>query len=244
MNITVFYESHAKQKEGKALRFYPAGLQAELADALEKIDGANIKIALQQDPENGLSDAVLNDTDVLIWWGADWQDCVLDDVANRVYRRVQEGMGAIFLHASAFSKPFKKLMGTDCSCKWRNNGERERVWCLMPTHPIAAGIPENFLLEQETMYGEPFEIPRPDETVFLSWFEGGEVLRSGLTFLRGKGKIFYFQPGSATSPTLLNPTVKQIIRNAVLWAQPAALTYTTGQVNKTPEQKKFGFFRR
>ena len=68
------------------------------------------------------------------------------------------------------------------------------------------------------MYGEPFVIPEPDETLFISWYEGGEVFRSGVTFKRGAGRIFYFSPGHETYPIYHNPEIQTVLRNAVRWA--------------------------
>lgn len=129
-------------------------------------------------------------------------DRVDDAVVERVQQRVWEGMGLIVLHSGHFSKIFKKLMGTGCDLKWREAGEKERLWVVNPAHPIAAGLPEYITLEHEEMYGEHFDIPAPDELIFVSWFEGGEVFRSGCTFSRGQGKIFISGPGMRhTQPT-------------------------------------------
>ncbi len=109
-------------------------------------------------------------------------------------------------------------MGTTCDLKWREADEKERLWVVDPSHPITEGIGEYIELEKEEMYGEHFDIPAPDELVFVSWFEGGEVFRSGATFKRGKGKIFYFRPGHETYPTYHNEDIQTVIRNAVKWA--------------------------
>ena len=152
--------------------------------------------------------------------GALAHDRVTDEVAQRVQRRVLEGMGFIALHSAHFSKPFKLLMGTNCSLKWREADERVRLWVIEPAHPIAAGLGECFELPAEEMYGERFDIPRPDSTVFISWFEGGEVFRSGCCWERGQGRVFYFQPGHETYPTYYEPNVRRVIANAAAWAAP------------------------
>jgi trehalose utilization protein len=72
------------------------------------------------------------------------------------------------------------------------------------------------------MYGEPFAIPEPLETVFITWYQGGEVLRSGVTFRRGAGHIFYFAPGHEAYPIYHNAQVQQVLRNAVKWAHNPA----------------------
>ncbi|GAF19454.1 hypothetical protein JCM19046_4106 [Bacillus sp. JCM 19046] len=149
-----------------------------------------VKTATLDEPEHGLTNDVLEQTDVLIWWGHVAHDEVSDEVVARVHKRVLEGMGLIVLHSGHFSKIFKTLMGTSCDLKWREADEKERLWVVSPSHPIADGIDEYFELEKEEMYGEHFDIPNPDEVVFMSWFQGGEVFRSGCTFNRGNGKIF------------------------------------------------------
>ncbi len=129
-------------------------------------------------------------------------------------------MGLIVLHSGHHAKVFKRLMGHNCDLSWREAGEKERLWVASPGHPIAAGIDRFFELPHEEMYGEPFGVPEPLETVFISWFQGGEVFRSGLTYRRGAGRIFYFRPGHETYPTYHDPTVQQVLRNAVRWAVP------------------------
>ena len=166
-------------------------------------------------PENGLSEDVLNDTDVLIWWGHVAHGAVLPEVVNRVVQRVNDGMGFIALHSAHHSLPFTRLTGCTCNLQWREVGEKCRVWAVTPNHPICKDVPHNFLVEHEEMYGEPFVIPEPDETVFISWYEGGNVFRSGVTYHRGAGKIFYFQNGHEAYPNYYDKNVLQVIKNAV-----------------------------
>jgi trehalose utilization protein len=159
---------------------------------------------------------------VLIWWGHAAHGQVRDEIVEQVAEAVWSGMGAIFLHSAHFSKPFKRLMGTPCNLTWREAGERERLWLTSRNHPIAAGLPDHFELETEEMYGEPFGIPEPLETVFISWFQGGEVFRSGVTYKRGAGNVFYFRPGHETYPTYHDANVQRVIANAVRWAHNPA----------------------
>jgi trehalose utilization protein len=173
------------------------------------------------EPEHGLTDEVLQTTDVLIWWGHMAHHEVEDAIVNKVYQRVLEGMGIIVLHSGHASKIFGKLMGTAADrLKWRECGEKERLWVVAPNHPIVEGISEFIELEQEEMYGERFEIPDPEKLIFISWFEGGEVFRSGCCYERGRGKVFYFRPGHEAYPIYYNPQIRRVIKNAVLWAAP------------------------
>ncbi len=223
MNITVWNEYRHEKESEKVRLHYPEGIHKVIADFLE----GDVTTATLDMPEHGLTEEVLNRTDVLIWWGHKAHDEVSDEIVEKVHQRILEGMGFIALHSAHFSKVFKKLMGTGCDLKWREAGEKERIWVINPAHPIAEGLPEYFELEEEEMYGEHFDIPAPDELLFLSWFEGGEVFRSGATFTRGNGKIFYFRPGHETYPTYHNKYVQKVIKNAVNWVKPTQSTYPT-----------------
>lgn len=192
-----------------------------IADALKASgDDVEVSTATLQEPDHGLTTERLAQTDVLTWWGHMAHGEVKDEIVSRVQKRVLEGMGLIVLHSGHYSKIFKRLLGTTCSLTWREADERERIWVCNPGHPIAAGIDTCFELDREEMYGEPFGIPAPEEQVFISWFEGGEVFRSGCCWRRGNGKIFYFRPGHETFPTYYHPMVQRVIANAVRWARP------------------------
>lgn len=197
---------------------YPNGMHARIAEALNAEGDISASTATLEQPEHGLTEAALAKTDVLLWWGHAAHGQVSDNVVERVAEHVWQGMGLILLHSAHFAKIFKRLMGTPCALKWREAGERERLWVVNPRHPIAAGLPTYFELENEEMYGEPFSVPEPLETVFISWFQGGEVFRSGLTYRRGAGNVFYFRPGHETYPTYHDATVGKVLRNAVRWA--------------------------
>lgn len=220
IKVTIWNEFVHENIHEKVKEVYPEGIHQALAKGLASSD-FQIRTATLDQPEHGLTEEVLADTDVLIWWGHMAHDKVDDAIVERVQQRVWNGMGLIVLHSAHFSKIFKKLMGTGCDLKWREAGERERIWVVNPAHPIAAGVPEHFTLEEEEMYGEHFDIPAPDELIFVSWFEGGEVFRSGCTFSRGQGKIFYFRPGHETHPTYYNEHVLHVINNGVRWAAPS-----------------------
>jgi len=204
---------------------YPDGMHNTIADALNRDAAIQATTATLQEPEHGLSEDRLAETDVLLWWGHKDHGAVDDAVVERVARRVWEGMGLLVLHSGHFSKIFKRLMGTPCALKWREAGERERLWVINPRHPIAEGLSENFVLENEEMYGEQFSVPEPLETVFISWFAGGEVFRSGMTWRRGAGNIFYFRPGHETYPTYHDATVQKVLVNGVKWAFNPQGTY-------------------
>ncbi|MDD2868660.1 ThuA domain-containing protein [Neomegalonema sp.] len=197
---------------------YPDTMHETIAAALREDPEISASTVVMQDPEHGLTEAKLAETDVLLWWGHQDHGGVADAVVERVAARVHEGMGLIVLHSGHFSKIFKRLMGTPCALKWREAGERERLWVTAPHHPIAKGLPQCFELEMEEMYGEHFSVPEPLETVFISWFQGGEVFRSGLTYKRGAGNVFYFRPGHETYPSYHDANVRQVLRNAVRWA--------------------------
>lgn len=219
IRVTVWNEFVHEKTDEAIKKIYPDGIHNVIKSFLDKNEDMVVKTAVLDDVENGLTDEVLNNTDVLIWWGHICHHKVSDAVVAKVTNHVLRGMGFIPLHSAHMSKPFISLMGTSCTLKWRD-GDRERLWCIDPNHPISDGVPETFVLDPEEMYGEFFDIPKPDSVVFLSWFRGGEVFRSGCTFTRGYGKIFYFRPGHEANPSYYNENVQKIITNAVRWACP------------------------
>jgi trehalose utilization protein len=221
IRVTVWSEHRQDVTDDAVRAVYADGIHEAIAAGLRAYDDFDVRTATLDDHDHGLGDAVLAGTDVLTWWGHVAHDAVPDDAVDRVQARVLDGMGLIVLHSGHFSKIFKRLMGTSCDLKWREDAKRERLWVVDPSHPIADGVGESFVLEEEEMYGEHFDIPPPDELVFVSWFEGGEVFRSGCCFRRGQGRIFYFRPGHETYPTYHQPLVQQVIGNAVGWASPA-----------------------
>ena len=220
IKVTVWNEYKDRQKMPEVTSVYPDGLHKAIADFLNRDGGISAGVSIITDAEQGLAEQILDNTDVLIWWGHLHHNEVEDALVKRVVDRVQRGMGIIFLHSAHQSKPFMSLLGTTGYLGWREANEKSRVWTAAPSHPIAEGIPSQFLLEHEEMYSEPFGIPEPDATVFISWFEGGNVFRSGVTFQREYGRVFYFQPGHETFPVYHNPHVQRIITNAVKWAKP------------------------
>lgn len=222
IKVTVWSEFRQENEENdNALRIrkiHPQGIHQTIADFLEKNDDMLVRTATLDMPECGLGDEVLEDTDVLIWWAHVAHHEVPDQLVEKIHKRILDGMGFIALHSAHCCKVLQRTLGSSGSLRWREN-DFSRVWNLCPTHPIAQGIPEFFELEQEEMYGEYFDIPKPDDVVFTSWFRGGEVIRSGCTWTRGKGKFFFFQPGHETNPSYHNEYVQRIISNAVRWAK-------------------------
>ncbi|UOQ45587.1 ThuA domain-containing protein [Halobacillus salinarum] len=216
MNVVVWNENRHEKSNETVAEIYPHGIHGAIAGFLEE-ENVSVTTATLDEEEHGLTDEVLNNADVLVWWGHMAHEEVSEEIAEKVKQRVLDGMGLVVLHSAHFSKVFKKLMGTSCDLKWREADEKERMWVVDPTHPITEGIGEYIELEKEEMYGEHFDIPAPDELVFVSWFEGGEVFRSGATFKRGKGRIFYFRPGHETYPTYHNKEVQTVIKNGVKW---------------------------
>ncbi|HOQ63724.1 MAG TPA: ThuA domain-containing protein [Clostridia bacterium] len=222
IRVTVWNEYLHEIRHESIRAIYPEGIHGCIAGFLNKA-GMKAGTATLREEEHGLRQEVLDNTDVLIWWGHMAHQEVQDEIVERVYRRVMQGMGLIALHSAHASKIFRKLCGTDSDqLRWREANEKEILWVMDPAHPIAQGLPDHFILPHEEMYGETFVIPRPDDLVFVSWFEGGEVFRSGVTYTRGLGKVFYFRPGHETFPTFYNPHVQQVIINAVRWAAPYA----------------------
>jgi len=240
IRVTVWHEYRHEKSNETVEKIYPDGMHMALKAGIEKFCGNRVKVTtatLDQDENHGLSDDLLAKTDVMTWWGHCAHGDVKDAIAQKVAQRVREGMGLIVLHSGHMSKPFKLLMGTTGSLKWREAAEIERLWCVSPGHPITAGMDKDYIeLPHTEMYGEHFDIPQPDEQVFISWFEGGEVFRSGNVWKRGGGKVFYFRPGHETFPIYHNDEILRVIANAVGYVAP--VVGTVPQSSKCPNVKQ------
>ena len=237
LNILVWNEGvHEANNEPATMKeMYPDGIHGAIAEGLRAhLPGAGISTATLADPEHGLSEEALAATDVLLWWGHKAHAEVSNEVVDRVQRHVLGGMGLLVLHSGHFARIFTRLLGTTCSLKWRNEGERELVWTVKPSHPIAQGVPNPLIIPQQEMYGELFDIPDPDDLIFISSFEGGEVFRSGVTFTRGKGRIFYFSPGDQDYPVYHQAEIRQVLANAVQWAAQPGIQRAEPGVSNHP----------
>ncbi|ADB31432.1 protein of unknown function DUF1037 [Kribbella flavida DSM 17836] len=220
VRVLVWGENRHEQRDASVAAIYPDGMHTTIKQGIEQNLGAAATVATTtlDEPEHGLTAEVLAATDVLVWWGHLAHGDVADEVVERVQQQVLAGMGLVVLHSGHYSKIFQRLMGTSCSLRWRNERDRELVWTVDPTHPIAQGVPQPIEIEAQEMYGEFFDIPVPDELVFVSNFSGGEVFRSGCTFRRGHGRIFYFSPGDQEYPVYHHQAVRRVIANGVAWA--------------------------
>ena len=219
IRLTIWNEGRHEKRDAPVAKIYPDGMDGAIAAGLKGRDFAIERRSID-DPEQGLTQELLDRTDVLTWWGHVAHDEVKDEYIDRVQQRILAGMGLVVLHSGHHSKMFRRMMGTNCNLAWRElpEGDLERVWVTNPNHPIAEGVPPFFEIPQSEMYGEPFDIPAADEIVFMSWYKGGEVFRSGLTFYRGLGRIFYFSPGHETFPIYHHPMVQHVIGNGIEWA--------------------------
>lgn len=230
-------ENEHTENSRRILDLYPGGIHMKLKEILMTQEDLVIQTVTMDMPEHGLTHSLLNETDVLIWWAHVAHHEVSDEVVERVHEYILKGMGFIALHSAHMCKVLRRTLGTSGSLSWRDD-DHCRVWNVAPTHPIAEGIPTSFELPGEEMYGEPFDIPKPDDLIFISWFRGGEVFRSGATFSRGYGKIFYFQPGHETNDAYHNPYVQRIITNAVNWAAPKLKRQNFDCPNAIPKEER------
>ena len=229
LKITIWNEFAHEKTDPKAKALYPNGIHEYIADFMRGED-FEVRTATLDDPDCGLTEEVLADTDVLFWWGHIRHAAVPDEVVERVARHVYEGMGMVVLHSGHVSKIFKKLVGTPGRLRWRESGDREILWVVSQGHPIVEGIGDNIMLDEEETYGEHFNIPGPDELIFISWFTGGEVCRSGCVFKRGRGRIFYFRPGHETVPTYHQPKIQRVLKNAAKYVYtPRYADYSYGE---------------
>lgn len=218
LRVTIWNEYVHEQKSDAIRAIYPQGMHQAIAEGFADPSAYLIRTATLDEPEHGLTEEVLGSTDVLFWWGHTAHAKVSDEIVARVHKHVLQGMGIVFLHSAHGSKLFARLMGTTCTLKWREIHEHERIWVIEPNHPITRGLPEQFVLPHEEMYGERFDIPAPDELLMIGWFAGGEVFRCGCCWTRGRGRVFYFQPGHESFPTFYDPNVRLVLRNAACWA--------------------------
>ncbi len=224
IRVTIWNEFR-HEKDNETIRgIYPDGIHSTIGEAVKQRlgDAVDINYATLDEPEHGLTQDVVDHTDVMLWWGHAAHHEVADEIVERVHLRVLTGMGLMVLHSGHYSKIFKRLMGTDCGLSWREAAELERIWCVNPGHPITNGLGSYIELDHSEMYGELFDIPTPDELIYISWYEGGEVFRTGCTWTRGKGRVFYFGPGHETFPIYHNSDIQQVITNGVQWLAPAS----------------------
>jgi trehalose utilization protein len=223
IRVTIWNEfRHEQDTAHPAHAIYPNGIHGAIAASLREHPDLEVRTATLDEPDQGLPPAVLESTDVLLWWGHGAHEAVLDTLVEQAQQRVLDGMGLIVLHSGHYSKIFRRLMGTSCALKWREGQDKERLWVVEPGHPIAEGLGECIELGPEEMYGERFDIPAPETLVMVSWFTGGEVFRSGCCYTRGLGKVFYFRPGHESFPTYFNPEVRRVLVNAVRWSAPVS----------------------
>ena len=222
---------------------YPTSINGAIAEGLNEMGGGAIvaKTANLDDPDQGITEAALAETDVLIWWGHARHDELADDKAEMIKAAVHKGLGFIPLHSAHYSKPFRKVL--DCTGHlyggWReaDPADTEEIRVCAPKHPIAQGV-SDFTLPAEEMYGAPFGVPPIQAVIFQSYFPlGGEYFPSFVTTVGegidpeftsgggkganrgfGAGRVFYFRPGHEVFPTYKDPNVRQIMHNAVLWA--------------------------
>jgi trehalose utilization protein len=241
--VVVWNEHVHERRDDSVRKIYPDGMHAPIAEGIRRHLGPDVSIAVAtlDEPEHGLTESVLAETDVLTWWGHAAHDRVADDVVEHVQQRVLDGMGIVVLHSGHVSKIFRRLMGTSCMLRWRSDpgGEREVIWTVNPAHPIAAGVPQPIIVPHQEMYGEFFDIPQPDDLVFISSFEGGEVFRGGCCFQRGLGRIFYFSPGDQEFPVYHQPEIQRVIANAVAWCGGAATPNDRPSTRKGKAQRNW-----
>lgn len=219
LRVTVWNEFVHERELPEIRAVYPEGIHGCLRSFLEKEQDITVKCVTLDMPNQGITQELLDNTDVLIWWSHARQEDITDETVRLVRNAVHSGMGLVALHSAHFSRIMRDLLGTTMTLHWRH-GDQEKLWCIDLTHPIAQGVPACIDIPEEEMYGECFDIPRPDDVIFIGWFAGGQVFRSGVTFRRGRGKIFYFQPGHEEAPVYQHPDIQRIIINAVRWAAP------------------------
>jgi trehalose utilization protein len=222
IRVTVWNEFLDEKRWPEIMTLYPGGVHGYLGQLLRQDERFDVKIRCLQDACFGLDEQTLNETDVLIYYSHVHKQEPSEAVLAQIIQRVQNGMGIIFLHSGLFSKLASRLIGPRGKASYREYAEKERVWVIERGHPIAQGLDAYFEFPQSEMYGDPCDIPTPDELIFISWYSGGNAARSGYTYRRGAGKVFCFTPGHAWYAIMTCAPFHQVLRNAVSWAQPPA----------------------
>ena len=141
IRVLVWGENRHEQVNPVVRGIYPDGMHNTIAAGIRSLlgDDAVVDTRVLDDPEHGMTEETLANTDVLLWWGHTAHEEVTDEVVDRIQRHVLEGMGIIVLHSGHHSKIFRRLMGTTCSLRWRNDGDSELVWTVAPRHPHRRG---------------------------------------------------------------------------------------------------------
>ena len=217
--VTVWCDGSDELRHAEIPQLYPGGIARYTAEYLREDTALEVRISAFQDAAYGLGDDLLQETDVLVMYSHFFNDQLPQDRLDAVCRRVREqGMGLVLLHSALWMNLTRQLVGPCGYAAYREIGEKERVWTVLPDHPIASGMPVSFEFQHSEMYQESAGFPRPDDVIFLSWYEGGEASRAGVTWTRGKGRIFYFSPGHAMYDVMQSAHYHQVVRNGVRWA--------------------------
>ena len=133
IRVTIWNE-YLHEKEEPVRHIYPNGIHGCIKEFLETDEELSIQTATFEMPEHGLTEEVLEQTDVLIFWSHMRQEQFSDEVAKRVCDHVRRGMGLIALHSAHFSKIMKGLLGTSMTLRWKHD-QSERVFCTAPSVP-------------------------------------------------------------------------------------------------------------
>jgi trehalose utilization protein len=219
--------------EGTApTNIYPKDINAAIVEGLKadkRFANDTIIAASLNDPDQGINDELLAKTDVLLWWGHKKHAKVSDELTAKIKQRWMDGkMGFIGLHSAHFAKPNKALMGTACSFScYRTDCTKTKVTVTDKTHPIAAGVPETFTVENGERYGDPYIVPAGYTCVFegLSSLKDGKTDNAKMVFAwenvnGSKSRFVYFQLGHETNPIYFDPNVRTIVANATEWVMP------------------------
>lgn len=218
MRILIYNEGRDERNKPEVLTIYPKEIGGALSHIVSQIPNSEIiDILSMYNVKEKLTNNLLESVDLLLYWSHGGNSQFPDELAKLIQDHVLRGMGFVVLHSAIGSKPFKALMGTTCSIHYRHD-DFERMTCCNPLHPIAAGLPLHIELDKEESYGEYIDVPKPDDIIYLGWFDSGEVCRSVMTWTRGYGKVVFIQPGHETNSSYHNPYIQKLIVNSCIWA--------------------------
>lgn len=201
---------------------YPNDINSAVAEHLNEHPEFVAQAVHIDEPDQGVSEDRLEWADALVWWGHARHDDVREETVDRVEEYVtEEGVGFLALHSAHYALTFKRLVGASGDLgevRWEDipPGETEELEVVDPDHPIAAGV-EDFTLPEVEMFGEPFDVPEPDDVVLHSTFPEGGEFRSLCTFTFGAARGAYFRPGHEEFRIYHDENVRRVVANAVRW---------------------------
>ncbi|MEZ5042821.1 MAG: alpha/beta hydrolase fold domain-containing protein [Saprospiraceae bacterium] len=153
IKVVVWDERQKKQQKA-----YPDFMGNHIADYLKKNDLLRVYSVGLDDPEQGLSDEVLENCEVMIWWGHVRHPEISVATSKKLIERVKAGtLEMIFLHSAHWANPFVEAM---------NEVTRQRVEAKYAT--LEAQVTIEFVTPPDSLR---FRVPKLGEMVKPAIYE-------------------------------------------------------------------------